>query len=512
MREALTDSVRAHLVADVPVSVFLSGGIDSAVAGGARARARRGASKASPLASRSSPGGPRTKCPWPPPSRRTTACRTTCAGCPRAEFAQDTPRILDAMDQPSIDGVNTWFASKAAAERGYKVVLSGVGGDELFCGYSSFARDARGRQLSAGRGQRCRPSRARCSPHPVPTSACVSSAQDGGPAVSGRLSGGRLLPAPRPVPAAGAAGPDRSGHRTRRAGRLGGSPPGMTPADARDMTSAVGLLESTCYLRNQLLRDSDWASMDHSLELRTPLVDARLLAELAPFVSRFKRGAGKALMSRSPRHPLPAAVTSRPKTGFGVPMARWLSEPPRWRPGSAAERHAARGVLGTSLGDHRHGRRHVMRVIHVVPAVSDEASGPSYSVVRLCEALIETGMETQLAALDWNPGSRSTPCLTTFPLGRGPRGIGASPQMRRWLEEQVASGRLDLIHNHSLWMMPNVYPGSVCRRYSNCRLVVSPRGTLSHWALGFHGFRKTLFWRLLQGPAVRVGGMLSRHQ
>jgi asparagine synthase (glutamine-hydrolysing) len=54
----------------------------------------------------------------------------------RAEFEQDSPHILDAMDQPSIDGVNTWFASKAAAERGYKVVLSGVGGDELFYGYS----------------------------------------------------------------------------------------------------------------------------------------------------------------------------------------------------------------------------------------------------------------------------------------------------------------------------------------------------------------------------------------
>jgi glycosyltransferase involved in cell wall biosynthesis len=144
-----------------------------------------------------------------------------------------------------------------------------------------------------------------------------------------------------------------------------------------------------------------------------------------------------------------------------------------------------------------------MRVIHVVPAVSEEASGLSYSVVRLCEALIETGMETQLAALDWNPSTRSTPCLTTFPLGRGLRGIGASPQMRRWLVEQVASGRLDLIHSHSLWRMPTVYPGAICRRYSNCRLMVSPRGTLSSWALGFHRIRKTLFWRLLQGPAIR---------
>ena len=92
------------------------------------------------------------------------------------------------------------------------------------------------------------------------------------------------------------------------------------------MTAAVGLLESTCYLRNQLLRDSDWASMDHSLELRTPLVDTQLLAELGPFVSGFRRGAGKALMSQSPRDPARRNI-NRPKTGFGVPMARWLSHP-----------------------------------------------------------------------------------------------------------------------------------------------------------------------------------------
>ena len=56
----------------------------------------------------------------------------------RDEFQTDLPRILDAMDQPSIDGINTWYASKAVAELGLKVVVSGVGGDELFQGYASF--------------------------------------------------------------------------------------------------------------------------------------------------------------------------------------------------------------------------------------------------------------------------------------------------------------------------------------------------------------------------------------
>jgi glycosyltransferase involved in cell wall biosynthesis len=153
--------------------------------------------------------------------------------------------------------------------------------------------------------------------------------------------------------------------------------------------------------------------------------------------------------------------------------------------------------------DHPHNKFSVMRVIHVVPSVDDEASGPSYSVVRLCESLIETGANARVAALELRPRTRSAPYLTTFPLGMGPRRLGRSPEMHRWLVEEVTYCRAAVIHNHSLWMMPNVYPGKVCRRYPNCRLVVSPHGTLSSWALGFHGLRKKYFWRLLQGPAVR---------
>lgn len=108
--------------------------------------------------------------------------------------------------------------------------------------------------------------------------------------------------------------------------RLGGFPPGMTQTDTRDGKAAVGLLESTLYLRNQLLRDSDWANMAHSLELRTPLVDAELLGKVGPFVSGFAGGVGKSMLARSPSKPLPESVVNRAKTGFSVPMAKWLSE------------------------------------------------------------------------------------------------------------------------------------------------------------------------------------------
>lgn len=142
-----------------------------------------------------------------------------------------------------------------------------------------------------------------------------------------------------------------------------------------------------------------------------------------------------------------------------------------------------------------------MRVIHVVPAISEEASGPSYSVVRLCDSLIAQRQDVTLAALDWAPIQSPPRFLKTFPLGLGPRRLGGAPLMRQWLTVQAASGSVDLIHNHSLWMMPNVYPGRVARKY-DIPLVVSPRGTLSEWAMQSGSSLKRVFWPLLQAPAL----------
>lgn len=324
VRQAVTDSVRAHLVADVPVSVFLSGGIDSAALAGLAAGL--GAQvEGLTIGFEEFAGKHEDEVP-------VAAAIAAHYGLPhfvrrvsRAEFEQDIPRILDAMDQPTIDGVNTWFASKAAAERGYKVVLSGVGGDELFCGYSSFRQIPRtaamGRAIAAIPGARALLG----APCVYLAKRLAKSKLAAVPAFMDSLEGAyflrRSLFLPEELPALMGADMAREG-----LARLGGSPPGMTQADARDGAAAVGLLESTHYLRNQLLRDSDWASMGHSLELRTPLVDAALLETLGPYVSGFAGGAGKAMLARSPGKPLPKSIINRPKTGFGLPMAQWLSE------------------------------------------------------------------------------------------------------------------------------------------------------------------------------------------
>ena len=143
-----------------------------------------------------------------------------------------------------------------------------------------------------------------------------------------------------------------------------------------------------------------------------------------------------------------------------------------------------------------------MHVLHVVSAISEESSGPSYVVTRLCESLIAAGQEVTLGVLDWEPSKPAPPYARRFPLGLGPRSLGRSPAMYAWLKETIASGSVGLVHSHGMWMMPTVYPGWACRGWTEARLVVSPHGTFSQWAFASGSPLKRLFWPLLQRPAI----------
>lgn len=140
-------------------------------------------------------------------------------------------------------------------------------------------------------------------------------------------------------------------------------------------------------------------------------------------------------------------------------------------------------------------------ILHTLAAIGIEASGPCYSVPRLCESLIALGMDTRLAVLDWVPGIEAPPYVERFALGWGPRKLGRSPAMARWLRAQARDRRVEVLHNHGLWMMPNVYPGRLRRRY-DLRLVVSPRGTVSAWAMNHHRWRKRVMWHLGQAATL----------
>lgn len=339
---AVSESVRQHLVADVPVGVFLSGGIDSGSLAGlvkdAGARDIQGVT----IAFTEFQGKREDEVPVAADIARSYGIRHHVRTVTRAEFEADLHRILSAMDQPSIDGINTWYASKAVSELGLKVVISGVGGDELFYGYPSFHQlpilVSRWNRLAHIPGVRRTASLA----------LRLLARRTGNPRwrwltrEAGSLYGAywlrRGLYTPDELPSLMGKELAQEALQNLDPGALLESMVGSLPADP---LAAVGQLESMAYLRNQLLRDSDWASMDHSVELRTPLVDAWLLRELMPVIRSFGRLNGKRLLASSPTTPLRKNIIGRAKTGFGIPLGAWMNAAMEGTTASSSHRVAA---------------------------------------------------------------------------------------------------------------------------------------------------------------------------
>ncbi|MBF7730500.1 asparagine synthase (glutamine-hydrolyzing) [Pseudomonas sp. N040] len=327
VREAVLDSVREHMVSDVPVAVFLSGGIDSGALAGMMVELGARELHGITVAFREFAGTNDDEAPVAASIAEKYGIRHHVRWVSREEFQADLPKILQAMDQPTIDGVNTWFASKAVAELGLKVVVSGVGGDELFQGYESFEElprlVARWRgllripgMLAAGRLlsrlQVWRSGNARWR-HAAD---CLRS-------MAGAWWLRRSLYAPEDLPALMGKAAAVPALRGVDVALWIAAMCGSLPADNR---LALSQIESSTYLRNQLLRDSDWASMAHSVELRTPLVDAHLLRRLSPLLGQFGGYPGKSLLAQCVSPALPDEVTQRGKIGFGVPMDVWLGD------------------------------------------------------------------------------------------------------------------------------------------------------------------------------------------
>ena len=139
-----------------------------------------------------------------------------------------------------------------------------------------------------------------------------------------------------------------------------------------------------------------------------------------------------------------------------------------------------------------------LSIIQTVPRINTESSGPTYTVQRLCENLHQQGASVSLhllgpAQLDKFNGFM----VVEYPAWSIPwfRRFGLSPSMARGLRKSAV--KADILHNHSLWMAPNIYPASAVQK-TKCKLVVSPRGTLSSWALNRSNFRKSVVWRLGQ--------------
>jgi asparagine synthase (glutamine-hydrolysing) len=323
VRKSLLESVQHHLVSDVPVGAFLSGGVDSGALVGLMRDAGQREIQTITLTFTEFRD---TKQDEAPLAKRIAAhygTRHITRLVSEREFREDLPKILDAMDQPTIDGINSWFVSKAARELGLKVVISGLGGDELFGGYPSFSDI---------------PLWARCLSVPghIPWSGALvrrlfcKFAQGLNPKIASFLEFGGSYPGAyllrrglfMPWELQRILGSAVVNRGLRRLNPMSYIAAALRPAP-RSSFGKVAALESSLYMRNQLLRDTDWASMAHSVEVRLPLVDATLLKQLAPLTGGYARRS-KRLLANSPLLPLPDEVVQRAKTGFGTPIERWL--------------------------------------------------------------------------------------------------------------------------------------------------------------------------------------------
>ena len=321
VRRALERSVDRHLVSDVPVAVFLSGGIDSSVIA-ALAAQQAGTSLDAFTVTFAEPQFDESAVARALARRYGIRHHEIPLG--DGDLLDALPAAFAAMDQPSLDGINTYVVSKAVRAYGTKVVLSGLGGDELFAGYPSFRR---ARSL------------ARYGRVPAPASRIAARLA----AHLGGLRGAKIalgLRRGRPADAAYAA--SRTLFSDAQVMDLcGGRCPASDDAPGSlTLLQQVSWRELTGYMRNTLLRDSDAFSMAHGLELRVPFVDREVAAAAfaAPDSFKLARGISKPLLVDATRDLLPDEVWNRAKQGFVLPFASWM-------------RGALAAEVGTALGD-----------------------------------------------------------------------------------------------------------------------------------------------------------------
>jgi asparagine synthase (glutamine-hydrolysing) len=318
----LADSVRSHMVADVPVGAFLSGGLDSSTVVAYMAQAAPGRLRTFSI------GFDEADFDELGYARQVAARYGTAHSeyVVKPDALEVLPRLIDQLDEPFADSssIPTYYVSKITREQ-VTVALSGDGGDENFAGYRRYARaEALHRRMDRGLGRLARPLlglAGRMLPHgargrgslelfgadPIARYFRLIAAQDA------RGLSRLLSPAARVHVALDG---DLAGDFRRRAAAAG----------APDYVSTLQALDIETYLPEDILAKVDAMSMAVSLEARVPLLDHRLMEFLAtmPTSLKLREGAGKAVLRRVMADALPAPVLGRPKMGFGVPLATWF--------------------------------------------------------------------------------------------------------------------------------------------------------------------------------------------
>lgn len=329
----LEETVALHLASDVPLAVFLSGGVDSTAVANLARRAGRGPVHTFTLAFEEQ------ELNEGPIARRIAEAigtRHQEVVLTEGRFVENLEPALDGLDQPTFDGLNAYYLSHAIRAAGFTVALAGTGGDELFGGYPSFRDLPLLHRLS--RAARW-----------IPRDLLVAAARLG--TIGLRRAGAPIPPQTRwaKLPEMVRRGDDLLGlyqlayalflPETQREllgpglaeALLDGLPRAMHErlrAETRGRTplSALSAMEQRLFLGERLLRDNDAASMAASLEQRVPLVDQALFEAVdgLPDAERYEPLGKKSMLRRIGLRGLDPALFDRPKSGFVLPFDRWI--------------------------------------------------------------------------------------------------------------------------------------------------------------------------------------------
>ncbi len=349
LRPLLEDAVRAHLIADVPVGLFLSSGLDSGAIAALAAREQAGIQSFT----LTFPGTAFDEA---------ELARTVAARCgtkhTEVPLSGDTvlarmEEALGALDQPTMDAVNTYFVSWAARKVGLKVALSGLGGDELFAGYPTFLDAPRLSRLVHGAW--FVPAALRRAFSPL---VAAFAGRNNSPDAGRKAAAAWTFPdgLPHPYYFARALFPpgrlDRIIEPRFRPSTVGADGITLEPtwlgwlertaSETRKLEPVAGIswLEMRTYMASTLLRDTDSVSMAQSLEVRVPLLDTPVVefAGALPDRARSCTGVQKALLVEAMSDLLPQETLAQKKRTFTLPWEEWLRGPLRGRvEGSFAE-------------------------------------------------------------------------------------------------------------------------------------------------------------------------------
>ena len=311
LKDSLQKSVQRHLIADAPIGVFLSGGLDSGIVA-----LLAGDDKQTKLNTLSLyfEEAEFSEKKYQDLLLQKLRCERNQHLLKEEEFHENLQGIFNAMDQPSCDGINTWFISKCAKENGLKAVLSGIGGDELYGGYPSFKRMQKVNLLENLPQQLLK---------------------------SGKYTGLKRLRRLGYLSLQGAPGKylflrgqfipyeiaSQLNMPEEQVWNILNEQPQTEKINNLSLFNQASWIELNLFMQNQLLRDVDVMSMAHGIEIRVPFLDKEFV-DLSIQISSPVKSEGalpKQLLIDSFKDILPEPTWNRPKMGFGFPFKKWLT-------------------------------------------------------------------------------------------------------------------------------------------------------------------------------------------